>query len=964
MPQLSDPEIDSILGIKKTPESVAASNLASQATAVSPVPQIGSPPVRRAAETWQQRNAKSVPLDMDREADLPVKIGVLMRDNPEDKVSYLESVFGVGNARLSDDGRPIATVFDADRQSPVEISVLGESSNMSDLFANVAAMAPETLGAIAGDITGGKASANRFLKYSARMIGAAAGQEAAGAAKDAAVSSDSLGNIIKERAGRVSMDTVLNVGMDRAGKVLGRVVTPFRGAKGAIESNLDDAAGYFAEKYGVEYPRTLGETTGSSVIKRIEAAMSKNPGSSKAFDDFQMKKLNAFREIQQKMMSSKLDPSDFGMLKKLAEDVGEEGISLLKSKINPVTEAAALAKNNAARTANTEIMDELAQATGPARELYPERVVSELRTEAFSKRDAFQADMSNRYEELYKLPGGTDKILQPPNLIADAKKLLKEQPAPKETTQQATAIVGPTGQPLTQTVSGEKMLREFIPSEAVSKLSSLASLKNPEFSLRDLVRMRTEVRNDIAKGQAIPNVSTHYLGEIEKLLGRAIEEGADTLPDKTLKNQWKATNEAYRKGVEGFKDNNIARLFKDVESGGFVQNEDIFRGLGSTEYESFKKFFGETSPQFTKLKRAVLDNIVESASPIGSETMDAGRFLSGLDSFVTGKRAMAEDILGADRIDRLSRLSKLAKIYDGENINQSELTKLIASAPSNVADEFKAAVANQRELDKVFKSKLLKDISEGNISEFDGKQFVDRLYSQTGVRETEQIVGMLASDPTKLEQLRRKTVERILHEAQREVRPGDSARLGQGELFRQTNTSSLERVIGSEDNKAKLKVILGDDAMQDFEQLAKLLRGGEVAEKAFKGASTFAAAEQVNSMLRGGVLSYLGDFMKQKIGALVYSNPAFRGMIGNTVMSSPEAQLKLSRAMVASQPFVSAITEDFGENGARAALDYITNSIDRFEEEGPKGSPALRKQDWVDEILSTNRNQKVFPAPR
>lgn len=971
MPQLSDSDIDSMLGLKPS----EAYNAAARATAISPevmnsTALAGPSPIRASRPTWEQRNTRGIPMALDREADLPVKIGVLMREKPEDKVSYLESVFGQGNVRMSDDGRPIATVFDAERKGPVDISVLGETANMSDLIANVAALAPETIGAVAGGAGGGRVkTGNRFLKFASTMIGAGVGQEAGGVAKDIAVSSDPLGTIIKERASMVPMDAAINTGMVGVGKALGRMITPFRGSKGAVESNLDDAAGYFAEKYGVEYPRTLGETTGSSVIKRIEAAMSRNPGSSRAFDEFQQQKLNAFREIQQKMMGSQIDPSDFGMLQKLAEDVGEEGIALLRAKINPVTEAAALAKNEAARSANTKIMDELAQATGPARELYPERVVADMRAEAFKKRDVFQADMGKRYEELYKLPGGTDKILQPPNLIADANKLLKEQPSVQETISTPSAIVGPSGSPIMMDVTGEKMLREFIPTEAVTKLNSLASLKNPEFSLKDLVRMRTEVRNDIAKGQAIPNVSTHYLGEIENLLTKAIEEGADTLTDKTLKNQWKAVNEAYKTGVQGFKDNNIARFFKDIESGGFVQNEDIFRNLGPTEYESFKKFFGETSAEFTRLKRAVLDSMVEGASPLGSDLIDANRFMDNFSALVKNKRAIAEDILGKERISRLGVLGGLgpeskavAKAFSGDKIAKADLQELLVGAPADVAKKFREAIAAQREADKIYKSSLMRDIAEGNLNDFDGGKFVDRLYSQTGVRETEAIVGQLASDPQKLEQLRRKVVERMFHEAQSATGTQDAARLGKGELFRKTNTSSLENVIGSEDNKAKLKVILGDERMADFENLAKLLRGGEVAEKAFKGASTFAAAEQVNSMLRGGVMSYLSDFLKQKVGALVYSNPVFRGMVGNTIMNSPEAQLNMARAMVGSQPFVSAITEDFGEKSVKAVMDTIHNAIDRYEEEGPQGSAAVRNQDWVDRMLSTNQVKKVVPV--
>jgi hypothetical protein len=798
------------------------------------------------------------------------------------------------------------------------------------------------------------------------MIGAGVGEQVGGAGKDIAVSSSPLGDIIEERAGRVPVSATMNALMTGVGQVAGRVLSPFQGVKTGVETGLDEATVYFREKYGVNYPRTLGEETGSSVLKRVESAMSRNPGSSANFDAFQQKKLEAFREIQQKMLASEIDPSDVGLLQKLAEDVGEDAVTLLKSKVNPVLEAQVLAKDQSAKLANDTLMNELSSAAGPARQIYPERVGASIRARAFADRDSFQSQMNQRYEQLYSLPGGKDKILEPPNLVDDAKKLLKEQPAPEITTTVPSPIVGPSGQPLTITTTGEKMLREFVPGEAVGKLQSLATLDRAKFSLQDLVKMRTEVRNDIAKGEAIPGVSTHYLGEIEKTLTKAIEEGTDAIPDKTLRDTWKAVNSEYAQGVTRFKDNTISRLFKDVESGAFVQNEDIVRNIGATEYQSFKKFLGENSTEFMALKRGILDNLVTTATPAGGELVDAGKFLQNLNHLVVKNRAVAEDILGPARIEGLVKVAKIGKLLQEEMIPKDELTALMSGTPQNLERSLRRLINAQTQVNETYRNSILKDVATGKLGDqFDSGEFVNRMYKSSSPKEVKQVVDLLKSDPKKMEELQRKTVERILYETQREVRTGDAARVGGNDLFRPTNTSALERVLGSGDNKAKLKEILGPEKMEDFDNLAKLLRGSEVAEKTFRGASTFAAAEQVNSMLRGGVFSYLGDWMKQKIVATMYSSKTIGDLLSNQAFAGPEGRTRLARMIVTSQPFVSAMTEDFGEAYVGPAMDAIYNSIDRFEEQGQAGTPALRRQDWVDQILNENRPEpKVMPIQR
>lgn len=962
---LADEQIESLLGPPPNPAEQPPRVSDPRITALGPQPVTRGTPQR--PRTWLERNqSPNIPFDTELESPTDLKTALLMRNRPEDKREYLETIVGAGNVRFADDGKPIVTIYDSAKKTPVEFSPLGVDK--VNAIAHVQAAIPEMAGALVGAVVGKKVpTESRFLRFASEMISAGVGQEVGGAGKDVFVSSQPLDAIIKERAEQVPVSATLNAAFGGAASVAGKVLSPIRGAESVIESDLKSAREYFKAKMGVDYPLSSGEATGATVLKRIEATMARAPGSSANFEKLQQQKLSAFRQIQNKMLSGEIDDEAAGMLRALEEDVGENAIAAIKVKVDPIRRAELAARNESVMASEAAVMDEIASATGPIRQLYPEKVGQSIRTKVFSEREKFQSLSSAEYDALYQLPGGTDKLLEPPNLVARAKQLLKEQPSPETITEKPSATVGPSGDPLVRTTKNREVLREFVPTDAVRKLESLASLDRAKFSLRDLVRMRTEVRNDIAKGEAVPGVSTHYLGEIDKSLTEAIEESTAALPDGQLKAAWEAANKNYREGVTRFKDRNISRLFKDMESGGFVQDEDIVRNIGSTEYESFKKFLGADSPEFGNLKRGILDQILESSRVPSSNLIDGKSLQSNLYKFTTKNRAVAEDILGPKRLNNLKQLGSLMEELAGDTpIDFAKFAEALASN-KNLNSTVKNLVAEQRKLNEVYKSELIKDIAEGRLGKtFNATEFVNRYFSEASPKELRVIMDQLKDSPEIVDDLRRKVAERLFFDAQKRVGSTDPARIAPGELFRTPNTSALENAVGNEQNKERLKLILGDDLFTDFEMLGRLLRGGEVAERSFASSGGFAAQMQVANMLRGGVFGYLADWAKQKVGAFIYGNTTFRKLLTNQAFRDPDNQAALARALITSQPFVSAMTDDFGSKKVGAFMDMISNSIDLYEEKGPKGAAIVRQQDWVDQILNqpqkTNR-QVVFPAP-
>lgn len=927
------------------------------------------PPADRPAPTdFTSRNFRGLPIDLDLESSTAVKTALLARERPEDKISYLEGLAGKGNVRLADDGQPLVTIWDQERQIPIEFRPLGGGANV---VATAQAMAPETATALAGMVVGRKVpTSSRFLRFSAEMIGAGAGEQAGGAAKDIAVSATPLGEIVSERVSRIPGSTAVNAAIGGAatlaGKALRPVISPFGGVKGEIEQGVNEARDYFAKKYNINYPLTAGQEIGSPLFKRVEATMSRQPGSSANFAKIQREQVEALRQIQAKSLASRLDPTEMGMLRKLEEDVGEEAINAIRQNVHPLQRAEEMARNEAALAANEAIMTELAQAVGPARQLHPERLGAHMRAGAFARREAFETESSQLYDEAYKLPGGTDKILEPPNLARDAKKLLKEQPAPEITTEKPTGLVGPRGEPLMSVQTEREVLREFVPEGIMPMLNQLSDLNRAKFSLQDLVKMRTEVRNSIKRGEAVPGVNTHYLGEIEDLLTKGINEGAERLPTTELRDAWKKANDFYAQNVGKFKDKRIARLYRDNETGAFVQDEDLVKNIGPSEYKGFKEFFGETSPEFNSLKRSIVDGLLP-----GEDLINAKQFLGNLRGLINSeKRSIAEDIFSPEITKRLQAIGeKMEKVQAGDVIARDDIAQLLTmSNQTKMLQSLDKLIAAQRDISEAYRSTIIRDIGEKRLGEtFNSTEFVNRLWDNASPKEIQAIKGALKGSPEILEDLERKAAERVFQLSQRAASGLEGARVAAGEPFRKGSASSIEQVFGSEQNKVRMRELLGEDRMADFENLAKLLRGSESTETAFAGAGGFAAQTQIQGMLRPrGFFSYLPHWAEQKVVSSIYFLTPVRKILTNQLGRSPEARANAVRAAVLSQPFLDAMGEDFGDK-AGAFVDKVLDSIDLYQAQGQPGRAAVGRQDWVDRLmkqtLDPNR-PKVFPIPQ
>lgn len=915
--------------------------------------------IPRTGESFVERNYQGLPIDLSEGASAGTVVGAAWRDKPEQKIKYLEGIYGAGNVRSAHDGTLLIKVVGANN-APKEVPLSAQGVQFADVMA-LAAYAPETLGALAA-MRGarslpfiGKAGATAESIAPAKAVGflrdigaEAIGQEAGGALKDIAVTAldkqpVDMGGILAERASRLPADVAVGAGLGVAGKALGKAVTPFGDTKAAMEQDLLDATKYFKEQYGVEFPLTAGERTGRNLLKRTEQMMSRLPGSSKEFADIRTEKTDRLRRIMNNMLGL---PEDITAAERAAlpseEAVGGRAIAQIRSEIDPTKAAIQTARSDTAKLANQRIMDNLEAAAGTAdRQLYPEKVGQSIRTKAFEKRGQFQDQSRVLYEDAYSLPGGTEKVLESKSLASEAKKLLEEFPSKNVVTSEEMLIRGPRGEVITKTSEGKEVLSAFVPSGVKAKVETLAGLEGQKFSLQELVRMRTEVANDIAQGEAIPGMQTHYLNKVRDTLTAAIEEAADTLPDGNLKTAWKKANQFYKENVGQFHEGPVARLFKDIESRGFVSDENIIRNISPTEYAVFKKFLGESSPEFTKLKRAIVDELVQSSTLPGESLIDGKAFMRELTNLYNTKRSIADDIIGGTEpvgvIGRKARISQLSAVLQqvDEPIDAKKFLDVLQS-DQPIRRGVEKIVTEEKKLADAYRSQIVKDIGERKLGEsFDASEFVNRFYKQASPREMESVIAQLQGDPVVLENLRRKVVERVFYDAQRAIKDTDPSKLGRGELFRPSGAKELDRVLGDPANREKLQIALGNRTYNDLVEMGKLLRAGEVTETAFASAGGLSSGMQTASMIRGGIFGYMEDWAKQKLAAILLTTPGFRQWAGNTAMSRA-SQVELTRAFIASAPFVEAVDREFDDPGSTEDfIRAVGKSVGAYEKYGP-----------------------------
>lgn len=881
---------------------------------------------------YQQKNAiGGVPLDTEEGVSTWERLNLSFRREQQNQIKYLESKYGAGTVRIGTDGALIVRMPDPETGKTKDV-VADEQRMTGKDFIDMMGQIPEiamsmiaTRGARALPLVGKLKSVRGVLRD---IIAATAGGEVTGGAKDVAMNVYDRGqldleNVAKARSEMAAVDVGVAALSIPAAKFFQWLKNPAAGYRRQVQFDAISAQKYFKEKYGVEVPLSIGESTGMPLASRSEVFIEKMPGGSDPIRTLKRTQEEQLRKLQTIMMGSDT-PTD--------QEMGEKAIAAIRAKIEPVTTAVDTAKGAVAKEATSGIESIISGVSQPERELYKSTLGGDIRTKVIAQRDAAKAEADKLYDAVRTMPGGEGKSFDGTRLQKAFSKIRDSLPAPQQQVETPSFLVDAQGAPIRTSESTVKTMREFVPPNVLSRLESVIGLKDAKFGLSDLQQMRREVYDDIAKGEGVPGLGTHYLNDMGKALTEAIEKGVEDLPDGQLKVALQAANQHYKDNVLPFNRQGLTELFRRADEPGFISDSEIVgRLLGGDKalhnWQMMKETLGDSSPEFTRMKRAVLDNIIERSRLPGDEMIDAKSLRTNLNALRLNQREITDDIFGKNQqaMHDLFMESRRLGYAQGDKLNADALQKLVQSG-NVTSDKLKVLVDAERATDEAYKNQLVKAVASGSVNEQSLRptDFVNRVLDGSSTKDVVAVVNMIKDQPELLEDLRQKTFEKVFREGARSATAEDVNRIMSGESTHLLSGVKIAERLKDREYSAKLKAILGDEGFDDLKQYVKLQVAPEARDSSFKAAGGLAAGAQIAQLERRGVLAYVEDSARH----FVFSTLLSRGPLRKWLTSIPSEPGKI-QLLLSNPIFLQAVTKEFGQGtAAEAFITRLKESVD------------------------------------
>lgn len=916
----------------------------------------------RQQEEQFRRDYSAPGISLDTETGLPAwdRLMLSARTSPQNQISYLESKYGPNTVRQSPKGL-IVRVPDPKNPSQSRDILADEESITGKDFIDMLGSVPEIAATLFTRRLGSKlpflAGKEGFVGVARDVATSTALAETTGAAKDIAANVYDrqvidLPEVAKERAKMAGVDVAFGAVSYPAARFFQWLKNPAAGYRGEVQFDAIAAQKFFKEKYGVDIPLSIGESTGAPLFGRTETFIEKMPGGSGPIRELKATQEEGFRKLQNILIGAGPE-SD--------EVFGQKSVDAIRSKIEPVSAKAASLSARLSAASQSNIEGIISGVTLPERELYKSSLGADIRQKIIGLRNAAKEQSDILYEKVKSLPGGEGKVFDGSGLQEDFAKIKSALPTPSSTVEKPTALLDQFGNEIKQTSKEVKTLREFVPPNVLSRLESVIGLKDATFSLSDLQQMRREVYDDISKGEGVPGLGTHYLADIGKALTKAIDTGVSSLPTGELKTALAQANEFYKKQLIPFNRIGLTEMFRTADEAGHIGDSEIIsRILGGTRsldnWNLMKETLGSNSVEFNRLRRTVADNLIENSRLPGESVIDAKSFISNLADFRKNQREISNDVFGATKakvigkdepipstLGELFRQARFLKYAEGDKLDAGELQKLLAN-PSANADMLKQLILTQRKQDDLFKNSILKAIGSGKLDESTLKpsEFVNRMLQSAEPSEVKQVVGLINDNPDLVQELRQKTFEKIFRDAARSATTGDINLIMSGEKSHILSGTKIAESLKNATYAEKIKSILGTEGFNDLEQYVKLQAAPEGKETAFKLAGGMAAGAQIANLERRGPIAFLSDSARNFIFSTILSRPPLRTWL----TSVPDQPGKLS-LLLASPPFLEAVTKEFGQGtGAEAFMHHVKSAVDRSFTSTPPARPKPFVPSW------------------
>lgn len=926
------------------PSEPSLAPLTVQAAAV----QAGTLSTMRRATFAERNTAPGTPLDVETGIPTFTYFQAKLNRLKEDQANYLKSVYGEDNVRISDTGEPIVRVIDSETGKPKDVKMAPDKLTLRDA-ADLGAHGMEILGGFLAARKGDVRGVVPVIKNIGRM---AVGTEAGGATQDVLTrgyqGQDMLwGEIFKSRGEAIPLDFGGGLFMASAGKVLGKVISPFADPAPA-QFNLAEAKARLQAKYPVvgDILSTPGELTGSPLLLRAEAFARQKIGSAGIFAKITAATDASIRKVQD-ILLGRATPAT-------SEEAGQSALDAIGAKLTPLRSEVEGLKKGVAASATEDLRSAMLTATGTElRPAVPKSTLGQaIREVAASARDAWKA--ASGYEEFFANPVTQAENVSLKSLSSKAAELLKSMPGQDKITTVPTGVLDARGVPITRDEAGREVWKEFIPERVVTRLQRLADSPDAKLSLDQLKQMRTEVDDDILTGEAVPGVRNLQLKRVRSMLTDAMSEAVDSFGDPALTTEWQRINAAYKANVPRFEQKGIAELFRDPQNPNWIGNDKLVQNAINDPdvYHEYLKFFGKASPVMDAFHRRVAEDVLTDSSNALNGLVDGRTFVNNLKALATKSPEMAQAAFGpnvqklygiasaetAATVGERDRAAMLIRSINGK-VDLGDLQDLLASG-NPTAQKLVDLVSAQNKIALEFRNGIKKAIAEGGPlgEKVNPSDFVNYFSRQGEPRDIKEVMSMLSDRPDITQSIQRQTLMDIFSRARSS---GESLTKEFGKSG-QLTASGLEDAMGLSGRGGPTQVeryrsILGADTWQDLTDLGHILQPREAKSAVFGTAGRLSVGSDISQLERGNIFHFLDTAARNFIISGIYSMPVVRKWVGNVAMT-PADQAALLNYMVASTPFVEAMVHHFGDKRAAEMAAQIKFAIDQSRRPQARGT--------------------------
>jgi hypothetical protein len=920
---------------------------------------------RKEKEYRAAEEQPGIPLDLQTGASPWERFWVGSMRAKEDALAHMQQKYGPKNVRLDRQGDFIFRVPDLETGKPKDIKFHPNDMTVGD-FTALASAVPEIVGTLAA-IRGGrgipKVGQLKGLAGVSRDVGAAAvGGEATGALKDVAMHELERGQAdipetLQERGKMALTDVGLGYAGFGAGKFFKFMGAPFAGGRGPIQFDAAAAKKYFAEhpRYGVDVPLTASELTGSPLLGRSEVYTEIQPGGFGPMKALKEKQEQALLQIQKQMMGVAPPPS--------LEEIGTRMEQALEPQIAPAEAATRQAGKELQEAGTARVGNIVTALTTPERQLYREATGKEVRDKVLALQKAEMEKASALYTQADAL-GAKDKLVDGTDLQARFRQILKQLPSAEVTKEAPTGILDVFGRPTTQSVTAKQTLENWPPSKLLARLREVTAMKDPKFSISDLKQMRADIYDDLARGQGVPDLGAHYLSQMGNAITASMKEAVDKMPNDALKKALMAADKHWKERVVPFDRPGITELFRREGEGGFIPNDEVISRIFTTSkspsvsiqnWNLMKETLGAASPEFTKIKRALADHILENSRSAGEEFIDPKHLSQSLANLRTNYRSIADEVFGP-RINELFREAKFLEYGANPKISSEDLSALLRD-PSPTAAKLQSLITKQAKLDDLYRNEILRSVAKGRLPEnaINPREFAARFIdnTKTNPNDIKQVLGMLQQRPALLEDIQAKALETLFRDSAMKISAGNISRVLSGNTSGVASNIGFAKALSQEGAAKKLQLLLGSEKWADLQEYSKLLAGTEYkyAASGYQMAGAFAATHTVKSLEQLKLLQFAKPTVANWFVAKMLTSTPFRQWAGHVPANPDPGFVSL---FLTSPIFLREVQKDFPGSAASPFIAAVKEAMDewvrgekvRHDTTSDMGDEAQRRQFW------------------